>query len=324
MAPQADIEKDPFLVLLTDALRAGPGSPEWRDAVAQLKTAGDSRDEYRLLIEARESLESGKDYRSVRAGAGFTRKLLGKIESEPATASRPFPLATTIAGLAGLVIIAAIGIAIYQLYPRGPVNSPNAKAIDELANTYFANDLLTTDFVANIPLAWRTIGSLPVEASDGLHAGQATAPPGGYVGGGVVISDPIAANQAFALHAVLQLKARGDNLIPQVFIANGPDFSSDRATGAQELVWQLSGGEQQVVVGGKVENKSAVPAHTDTIDVRIVLNHELAIVEAGNHRLWAGPNGLGDQPRYVGLRFIRTPGKSPGDVSFKSVRIQKN
>ena len=61
---------DPFLTLLTDALRAGPGSPEWHQAVSQLKVSGENVDEYKLLIEAREALESGRDYRSVRAGAG--------------------------------------------------------------------------------------------------------------------------------------------------------------------------------------------------------------------------------------------------------------
>ena len=53
MPQPTEIEKDPFLVLLTDALRAGPGSPEWRDAVATLKTSDERVDEYRLLIEAR-------------------------------------------------------------------------------------------------------------------------------------------------------------------------------------------------------------------------------------------------------------------------------
>src|SRR5260370_130598 len=118
MAQQADIEKDPFLILLTDALRAGPGSPEWREAVSKLKTAGENGDEYRLLVEARESLESGKDYRSVRAGPGFTKKLLTNIDREQPPAKRTVPVAGLIAILAGAVILAVLSVVVYELYPR--------------------------------------------------------------------------------------------------------------------------------------------------------------------------------------------------------------
>ena len=68
--PTLDFESDQFLALLTEALRAGPGSPEWHEAVETLRSDGShDMDEYRLLIAARENLEKGKDYRSVR-GAG--------------------------------------------------------------------------------------------------------------------------------------------------------------------------------------------------------------------------------------------------------------
>src|SRR5882724_6024836 len=104
---------DPFLILLTDALRAGPGSPQWHQAVSQLKLAGENVDEYKLLIEARESLESGKDYRSVRAGPGFTRKLLNEIDQKPPTRVGRFNFATLIAAIAGLVLVVIIAVAVY-------------------------------------------------------------------------------------------------------------------------------------------------------------------------------------------------------------------
>jgi len=37
MARAAEIESDPFFELLTDALRAGPGSPQWHQAVQRLR-----------------------------------------------------------------------------------------------------------------------------------------------------------------------------------------------------------------------------------------------------------------------------------------------
>ena len=81
MAEQAiDTEPDAFLNLLTDALRAGPASRAWAEALEQLRSRGDGigkaqTDEYKLLLDAREALASGKDYREVRAGTGFTRRL---------------------------------------------------------------------------------------------------------------------------------------------------------------------------------------------------------------------------------------------------------
>ena len=85
-----DFESDQFLQLLTDALRAGPGSPEWHEAVETLRTNGiEQKDEYRLLISARENLEKGKEYRSVRAGPGFSRKLNEALDTESTSKKSP-------------------------------------------------------------------------------------------------------------------------------------------------------------------------------------------------------------------------------------------
>ena len=321
-----DVENDPFLLLLTDAC-AGPGSPEWRDAVAKLKSGDGQVDEYRLLIEAREALESGKDYRSVRAGPGFTRKLLSNLEADQSdSARRAFPLTGFIAGLAVLVIAAVVGIAIHELSSHAPVIATPHGNVDELANTYLPTTVLATDFDSGIPAGWRKIGSLPVEADKGLVATKATVPENGFLGGGIVLSDPIPADQTFSVSITLQIHSTGTGLIPQIFVANSPDFSSDRATAAQELVWELEGAEQKVVVGGRVEEQAKLPSRTQSLTVRIILNKDLAIVESTDgesHRLWSGPHTLGDQPRYFGVRFIRTGGKSDADVSIQSVRIQK-
>jgi len=84
-ATETQFDSDQFLKLLTEALRAGPGSPEWHEAVNQLKTSSlADADEYRMLINAREHLESGRDYRSIRAGPEFTRKVMRAIDEEAA------------------------------------------------------------------------------------------------------------------------------------------------------------------------------------------------------------------------------------------------
>src|SRR5882757_4169178 len=100
--PDTAIESDPLFTLLTDALRAGPGSPQWSQAVAAIRTRGAEGDEYQALITARDNLESGRDYRSVRAGAGFTRKVLSSIEQTGEPAAAGFRTTTWVAALSAL------------------------------------------------------------------------------------------------------------------------------------------------------------------------------------------------------------------------------
>jgi len=327
MSQQLDIDNDPFLVLLTDALRAGPGSPEWHDAVARLKTSPEPVDEYQLLIEARQALESGKDYGSVRAGPGFTRKVLTEIDQQkhPIVRARQLPLASLVALIAGAVIVIVGAALVYELYPRvSPSPSPGLKGIEDLAAAYFPNTVLSTTFDMGVPAGWRTIGNLPLEARDGLNTGAADVQPGNYVGGGIVSIVPFPAGQPFSALVVVRIDKPDESLIPQVFITNSSDFSSDRAVSwGVELVWQRKGSQQQVVLGGDIKRQAPLPAHNPTLSVRLIVNRELAIVECNGQRLWAGPNAFGDKPRYLGLRFLRTAGTAASHVSIQSIRVQK-
>src|SRR5436190_12917683 len=106
--PTTSAESDPFFQLLTDALRAGPGSPQWGEAVAKLKDGGvEGADEYGLILRAREDIGLGRDYRKVSAGPEFTRKVLSAVEHE-GKGSSGVPTATIVAILAGLVILGVI------------------------------------------------------------------------------------------------------------------------------------------------------------------------------------------------------------------------
>src|SRR4051812_48367275 len=94
------VETNPLFPLLTDALRAGPGSPEWHQAVAKLRAEGlaDS-DEYKLLVTVREHLASGRDYKSIRAGRdsrGRCSKASSASGNPPASgpAACPSPLSS--------------------------------------------------------------------------------------------------------------------------------------------------------------------------------------------------------------------------------------
>src|SRR5256885_363896 len=113
----SQFETDQFLKLLTDALQAGPGTPQWHEAVTRLRASSEPEaDEYRMLVEARENLESGRDYRSVRAGPGFTRKVMEGIEKEEAMPSAAPPTANILAIVALLVILTVIIVVAALLY----------------------------------------------------------------------------------------------------------------------------------------------------------------------------------------------------------------
>src|SRR5687768_15225952 len=121
MSETLNLESDAFLKLLTDALRAGPGSPEWRPAGAQLRTKNGDADEYLMLCTAREHLESGKAYREVRAGPGFTRKVLDRVEQESGGGgggiTGSISTANAIAVIAAIAILLILGVVGYFLFP---------------------------------------------------------------------------------------------------------------------------------------------------------------------------------------------------------------
>src|SRR5437762_5633037 len=184
--PTLDFESDQFLQLLTDALRAGPGSPEWHEAVETLRSNGIAqKDEYGLLISARENLEKGKDYRSVRAGPGFGRKLNEALDAE-ATGKKGPPTTSVVAIVSAGVLLAAAAVLLYLLFPGG---APTA-AIEKLSNTYFVDPILEHGFEYSIAKDFDRIGSLSIEAQRGLHP-SADDQSGALSGGGIVWTQKI-------------------------------------------------------------------------------------------------------------------------------------
>src|SRR4051794_28470162 len=200
-----DFESDQFLTLLTDALRAGPGSPEWHEAAEGLRTNGSGEhDEHRLLIAARENLEKGKEYRSVRAGPGFSRKLNEALDGETTKPRQPPTTGVVALVSAGLMLIAAVGV-LYLLFPGG---APTA-SMEKLSNTYFVEPILNASFNSAISSEFEQIGSLPVEVENGLRAGSsdsATLP----IGGGVVWSKKIDPDQPVAIDVPVRINRPTD------------------------------------------------------------------------------------------------------------------
>ena len=305
------------LQLLTEALRAGPGTPAWREALATLEHAPGA-DEYRLLYAARERLASGRQYREVRAGQGFTRKVFNAIDEEEGTRARAVPSANLIAALSALVILSVLAIVTYFVMPRPDKNSP-----EDLSQTYFVNTLSSNRFDGELGMEWSAFGSLGVEPRDGLRpvlkdVGES------FRGGGAFYTRNLSPQQAFALEATVRIAKPSDDLVVQLFVTDDANFGGDSATSAHELVWLARGGEASVVLpGGHVQAQNVrLNAVRTPAELRMSVNRDEASVEMNGQKIWSGKHGLDSaKGRMVGVRFLARGGKSDGSAVVESVRI---
>ena len=324
--PTLDFETDPQLIALTDALRAGPGSPQWREAVNRLREqGGDSADEYLLLCTAREHLASGRTYREVHAGPGFSRKVMEAVEQEGAGGpSRVAPTAGVVAILSGLVVVGVLASG-YFLWR----NSGGAAAAprQELSRVYFTEPVLDVRLDA-MPHSWRRVGSLPLTfEKNGLRPGDAPAGDAEFVGGALLWEQSVLASKAIQIEARLLSPSAGSKIVAQVFVTDDPTFSDARATSPHELAWTFRDGVATVALpAGRVEAASFKPAAKQgAVDVRIQFDAQSVAIATGGKPLWSGEHGLDPgKPRFVGVRFLAPAGaKADPAVAFESVRLKK-
>ena len=309
------------LQLVTDALRAGPGTPEWRAAMESVGGAvSGGADEYKLLYAARERLASGRQYREVRAGPGFTRKVFEAIDQDDdadGITPRALPAANLIAAISALVILGVLAIVAWIIIPSSEVRQQQEAG--DLSQTYFVNRIADSSFPNGLGPDWKPFGNLPPIAKDGLR--PAAAPAGEaqtYVGGGVVYARMIEANQPFAVEASLRIPRPSDDVIVQVFVTDSPSFTGEKAMTPHELVWHVRGSQVSVVTPSTgIEFSDTVRAAGQRLVVRIAANQSDATVEMSARKLWSGPNQLdANKPRTVGVRFLRQ-----GKVDDKAVPV---
>ncbi|HZZ41899.1 MAG TPA: hypothetical protein VFE58_03110 [Tepidisphaeraceae bacterium] len=316
---------DKFMELLTDALRAGPGSPEWHHAVGEIRKQGGAGDEYQMLWTARERLASGREYRSVKAGPGFTRRLLEGIDRLPTGGkTRSAPIATLIAVVSFLVLVGVAVIVGYWIYAPHPPANPPVK--EDPSTLVFADTIIDDHFTGDLAaMGWRTIGSLPVVTSQqGLKPGAVPASATDYVGGGVVGQIPLSPGNAFSFEVTLTGHV-GGNVVPQLFVTDRPEFSADRGTSAHELVWTVQDGLPQVILpGGRIaDGEKGVSVSGATLHVRLIVTRDQVVVTTEGHTLYSGGHELpADRLRYIGVRFLAKAG-AKSDLAVSSVRVQK-
>lgn len=316
MADGVEFESDEFLKLLTDALRAGPGSPQWHEAVLRLRnsTIADA-DEYRMLINAREHLESGRDYRAIHAGPGFTRKVMDRIDEEVSSRRTPGPSANLLALLGGLVLLAAVATVVVIIVRSQPQGGPT---VEELRQAIFARTTTSADFAGGIPADWRTFGIVPVAAGKGLRGGAQKGNEKEYKAGGVYLANPLPAGEAFAVESTIHLASPTNRVDLQLFI--GEDSA---AQGARDFVVDIKNGEAAAYLpDGKLAGQVEKLAKGD-VQVLVKLDKQHVIVEAGGKAVYAGPHGLSpDKPRHPGIRFL-TRGQETDEVTVQAVRVLK-
>lgn len=331
-----DFDTDSFGQLLTDALRAGPGSPAWHDAVSRLRTGGiTGGEDYALLLAARQSLESGKSFRQIRPGSQFTAKVLAAMAEEKTQSpkSQRTWTALIIAILATVVALAVAALIIRMAMPSLPAGH---QTLADLQAQTFPRELWSIHFNGAVPDGWKTIGSLSPSFTGEMRP-PASAAAGDYQGCGIVNATSLPADQPAAIEVTLRLADPTDQVIAQVFLTDRADFSPDRGISPHELTWTLQplptaprkGAaaaaanvarrqfEPQVVLpdGTFASTAANIPRPRDTITIRLIFNQAFAVVESDNKILYAGPHQLSaDQPRYFGVRFLRR-----GDVQARDL-----
>jgi hypothetical protein len=321
-----EIDADPRLRLLTDALRAGPGTPEWTAAVAEARTLGAApgADEYAVLMAARERLADGRAYRSVRAGPGFGRRIMARVDAADTTQTRS-PLS------AGLLAYVGVGLAVgvLGLLVALVVRSTSGEGTgqQELAQAYFPTTFASATLTGPLMQGYfNPIGSLSLDATNGLAlAADVKVPGDGYAGGGLVTRKGAPADEPLAVQATFHFGHTGPGCVPQLFIADSPDFTPDRGVSPHELVWLVQGDQGQVAVAdGSVKDPRLKVHGGDEVAVKLVVapGGDAAVVCNGTV-LWTGASGLADKPRYAGVRMLYRPDGRRDAVTVRNLKVMQ-
>lgn len=334
-----DIAADPSVAQLADALRAGPGSPEWHAVVTRLRREGvepegTATGEQKMLVAVRELLEQGKDYRTVRAGPGFTRKLMRRIDEERSAGNRGSgaPMSTMIAIVGGLLVTAIVaGIVVVVIRSSGGgIEGQKSR----LRAKRFDSVIATASFDGKVPEGWSTIGELPLDASAGLGV-AVTQPAATERAAGIESIATIDADEGGVIEALVRVPSDPRTVV-QLFVrdhrAGATTVSATAATPASgafsgELAWVLQDGKSRVALppNGKFAG-AGVPfeAGTDGVLVRVAIGERVAIVTAGTREIYAGPSNLSDnEPRTFGIRFLTKGSRAATEAIVLSARVAK-
>jgi hypothetical protein len=314
--------------LLTDALRSGPGSASWTAAVEYFCADGRGN-EYKRLLEARERLESGKNYRSMQSSSHLARAVLASVAAEDsaprARASGQLSARTMVlvGALAAACILVFTGLVIEIVLSdagyngRGGTIRLPAPALSEAG---------LHSFDSIVPVGWQTIGSLRVKAEHGLRLA------GGSKqldqSGGLFWQEPLPKSRPFRLEAKVRYMGSA-SVSPEVFLTDEQTFDDDRpAERNHEFAWTVLDDKPRVRLADQTLafSDDAIPAgQTVTLAVEIKVDGASASVATDNGLVcshWAGAHLLdSDKPWHMGVRFVVHGTRHDDCVAIDAIRL---
>ncbi len=300
-----------LMELLAEALRAGPASPPWRRAVELIGVAGDQRAQYQRLCRVREDLESGRQWRSVRAGPGFTRRVMENLEQAPPRGG--WPVASLVAWVS-LAILLGLGLLLAVMF-RG--QSAQNDALADLERLYFLTPLAGGAFDGAGLAGWKPVGA--AIGASGLSGDSAD---GAWRGGALVYPTALAADRPVALEALLNISRPAEELIFQLFVSDQADFDAQRATTPHELVWMIQGRSARLVLPDGTSRQAPEAIGGGELRVRLVLQGTAVVASVNGRRVYGGVNMLdGHRPRTLGIRFLQKGQLKSDALSVSAVRI---
>jgi hypothetical protein len=330
---QEDLPSGEF-ELLTDALRAGPGSMEWSRAIQQFGN-GRGADEYNLLLEARQRLEAGKAYRALESTPGFKQAVLESISTELAWRSRAAPAPAlrgrtllAVAAIAAMVTLVVTGLVVESMLTQ---DTPSGAVSIYLPPPHHSrnrdpSDAGMTTFESVMPAGWQTIGSLRVVANRGLRlAGGAKLI---NQSGGIFWAEPLSAEKPFKVLAHLRYTGAAA-VSPELFVTDDNTFDDDRpADRNHEFAWTVMNDRPQVMTADRAiafADEPIVTGQAVAMAVEIKVDGSNASVDtniSGRCTHWSGAHLLAaDKPMWMGMRFIVHGSRHDDCVSVEAIRL---
>lgn len=340
----SSLERDAQLFeRVTEALRAGPGTAAWEEAIGEIGVSGgDVSAEMEALAKVRRRLASGRGWREVSAGEGFTAKVWAGLE-EPVAQKGGATVTRIVVGLA-LALLVGIGVAAAVLLyrDRGSANAsggldlpvaserPREGAKEAGAKTGFGSPRLAWDFGMPWPGGTSVAGTLALDSSaEGLRVkpGVVGGSGNGWQGAAAFSSVGWPAEADVLVELTLDVpQMMSPGVVTQLFVTTSETLDPIRGTSQGEWVCQVDEEGVKVVSGGGGGSdlvKVSGPVEPGTLVLRATMKGKRVQLDGGPGVQWEGEHGLAeDQPRFVGVRLL-AKGKVPegGVPTVKLVRV---
>jgi|GEM_PF-5838883 len=322
--------------LLTDALRAGPGSPQWVEALKRLHAAPSSElaeaevQEHELLMAARERLHQIRNVRSLRPSAELSEKILAAVAAE-AHAETKAASRHGLRGWSGLTLFAAAAMAIISVASLviEMYGLPDSRPAQVLHLRTGPNGPGWQVFESILPDGWRMTGPLRVKSEHGLQLADGVKQI--EQSGGLLRVAPLVPTKPLDLQANIRYVG-GADIIPEVFLTDEETLDEGGAGDhGHEFVWTMVDDQPGIRLPNHIftaTDETISPGKAVAMNVRMkVMNGRATVVTNGvvhkeKECTWTGMTFLShEKPWRFGVRFVIRGTQHEEAVAFDSVRV---